>query len=363
MSLNKIVQECVDSALSTFNFTNKSAFYEFLKNKYHFDLSKFADEFTIVHRALEEVYGNNHFKIERAIIHILNQRAKDGTYDRITEINAFSTVINVFISETEKSIQRNKSLMVLSNYARSLEQKVNEANEKLKNAERMVAIGETAAMVGHDIRNPLQAITGELYLQREDIASLPDGEAKNNLRESIRAIEENVFYINKIVSDLQDFSKPLKEVNIEEVDINAVMSDVMSIMPVPDGLQVEITIEKGFPLLCANAQMLKRALANLIQNGIQAMPKGGKLTIKAFTVQDKAQITVEDTGAGIPEDVKPNLFKPLFTTKAKGQGLGLAVVKRLIEAQGAKVWFESEFGQGAKFIVEIPIKRHASPLE
>lgn len=87
------------------------------------------------------------------------------------------------------------------------------------------------------------------------------------------------------------------------------------------------------------------------------MPKGGKLTLRAVTRGNSAVITVEDTGVGIPEDVKAKMFTPLFTTKSKGQGFGLAVVKRLVEAEGGTIGFESEAGKGTKFIVTLPLTR------
>jgi signal transduction histidine kinase len=84
------------------------------------------------------------------------------------------------------------------------------------------------------------------------------------------------------------------------------------------------------------------------------MPNGGKLAVKALKKDNGVVVSVEDTGVGIPEDVKPKLFTPMMTTKAKGQGLGLAVVKRLVEALNGKVSFESEEGKGTKFIIELP---------
>jgi signal transduction histidine kinase len=89
---------------------------------------------------------------------------------------------------------------------------------------------------------------------------------------------------------------------------------------------------------------------------IQAMPNGGKLTVRGFKKENKAYISVEDNGVGIPEEVKPKLFTPMVTTKAKGQGLGLAVVKRLVEPQGGTINFESEIGSGTKFILEFPLE-------
>jgi signal transduction histidine kinase len=101
--------------------------------------------------------------------------------------------------------------------------------------------------------------------------------------------------------------------------------------------------------------MLKRVLINLIQNAVQAMPKGGSLNINAKCKDTYAYISVRDTGEGITEEVKSKLFTPLFTTKSKGQGFGLAVVKRLVEGQGGKISFESEKGKGTTFTVRLPL--------
>ncbi len=357
-TVNEMVFQCVDEALTASNL-DKATFYDYLKHEYKFDFDRFADDFRIVHKALEAVFGRNHYRIEREMIRILNERANQGVYERSKEITAFGSMVNVFIEETQKNLERQKSIHRLSEYTKQLEQKVKEADEKLKVAERMAAIGETAAMVGHDIRNPLQAIVGELYLEKEEVCSLPEGETRSNLLESIRAIEENIFYVNKIVSDLQDFARPLKAEE-QEVDVNTVIADALSMVPIPSNLQVQIDVSSDFPMLNASNQMLKRALTNLVQNAVQAMPDGGQLTIKATANSGKGVIVVEDTGVGIPEEVKAHLFKPLITTKAKGQGLGLAVVKRLIEAQNGTVRFESEAGNGAKFIVEIPARNSFS---
>ena len=96
-------------------------------------------------------------------------------------------------------------------------------------------------------------------------------------------------------------------------------------------------------------------MTNLVINAVQAMPNGGKITVKATVEAGKVLISVADTGVGIPEEIKPNLFKPMFTTKAKGQGLGLAVVKRLVEALNGSISFESEVGKGSKFTVSLPL--------
>jgi PAS domain S-box-containing protein len=229
-----------------------------------------------------------------------------------------------------------------------------ERAKQLKENERLAAIGQTAGMVGHDIRNPLQAIVGELFLAKDEIVSLPDGDAKKNLQKIITYIEENLFYIDKIIADLQDYTKPLK-LNKEKVNIEKVIEEALLIVPIPNNLHVSISIEEGFSQFTADFSMLKRVLMNLIQNAVQAMPNGGSLNINARSKGSHVYISVEDTGEGIPEEVKSKLFKPLFTTKSKGQGFGLAVVKRLVEAQGGKISFESQKGKGTTFTIQLPL--------
>jgi len=243
---------------------------------------------------------------------------------------------------------------LLEKYANQMEELANERAKQLRENMRLVAIGQTAGMVGHDIRNPLQAIVGELYLAKDEVASMPSGDAKQNILESITRIEENLFYIDKIVADLQDYTKPLKP-NKEKISIEDAIEEALLIVTIPSNLQVDILIEKFFPTLTGDFSMLKRALINLIQNAVQAMSNGGLLKINAKYKKNHAYISIEDTGEGIPEEVKDKLFTPLFTTKSKGQGFGLAVVKRLIEAQDGKISFESQRGKGTTFTIQLPL--------
>ena len=106
--------------------------------------------------------------------------------------------------------------------------------------------------------------------------------------------------------------------------------------------------------LFSDPDIIKRVMVNLVTNAVQAMPKGGKLCIRAYQDGGDTVLTVDDTGCGIPKDVSSKLFTPLFTTKAKGQGFGLAVVKRMTEALGGTVTFESEVGKGTKFFIRLP---------
>ena len=223
-----------------------------------------------------------------------------------------------------------------------------------KDTDRLVAIGQTAGMIGHDIRNPLQAIVSELYIAKEAIANSPHP-VRTEALESINLIEEQTDYISKIVSDLQDYARPIKP-EYKEVDLARLVVSVFQTVRVPDKIMLKIDV-KGFPKITTDPTLIRRALTNLINNSIQAMPDGGSLELCAVKTEDKAIITVTDTGKGIPEEIKPRLFTPLVTTKAKGQGLGLAVVKRLVEALGGSITFESELGKGTTFIINLPVEK------
>ncbi len=139
----------------------------------------------------------------------------------------------------------------------------------MKDAERLAGIGETARIVGHDIRNPLEAIAGDLYLIDDDAASLPDGAARRSLQESVKNIEDNLRYIAKIIEDLQDYARVMKP-NIEKFDFEKALSEVLLIVPIANNLQVIIDIEKNLPQCTADFSMLKRILSNLVHNAVQA---------------------------------------------------------------------------------------------
>jgi PAS domain S-box-containing protein len=226
--------------------------------------------------------------------------------------------------------------------------------KQLQDNERLAAIGQTAGMVGHDIRNPLQAITGDLFLIEQEITTDPQCTSKD-IRESIDSINDNIFYINKIVSDLQDYTRAIKP-TLSAINLRSLIISTLEGRKIPDKIHFQVDVE-GDVTIMTDATFLKRIIGNLVSNAIQAMPQGGKLTIKAYEEKNTVAITVEDTGVGIADKDKPYLFKPLFTTKAKGQGLGLAVVKRFVEVLNGNIAFESQVGKGTKFTISLPIHK------
>jgi len=274
----------------------------------------------------------------------------------LKKVTASKTELENEIAERKRlQKQLEESAVKLEEYASTMEQLAEERLKNLKNSERLAAIGATAGMVGHDIRNPLQSIIGDLYLAKSDLDSLPQSEEKSGINESLTAIENSVTYINKIVQDLQDFAKPLNP-HLEETDLRLVMNDLLNKNSLPENVKVKVEISPEAQTVMADPDFMKRVLCNLISNACQAMPNGGSLTIATTKENGNTVVTVQDTGTGIPADVQGKLFTPLFTTKSKGQGFGLAVVKRLTEAQKGTVTFTSQADKGTKFTLTLPQK-------
>ncbi len=281
-------------------------------------------------------------------------------YSKLSEMLSKTSHANLklakaFNTQKELQLKLEDKAAEVEEFANQMEQLANDRAKQLKDAERLSAIGATAAMVGHDIRNPLQAIVSDLYLVTTDVDTLDiNQEAKKNLLDNIKNIEDNIFYINKIVADLQDFARPLNP-NKEQINVAATINEALSMVKLPDNVNLVIKIPDNLPRLTADSTMIKRVLVNLLQNAAQAMPKGGDLTIETNYTRHQLTISVQDTGEGIPEEVRTKLFTPLTTTKSKGQGFGLAVVKRMTEAMGGKVTFETETGKGTKFTLKFPL--------
>ncbi len=279
-------------------------------------------------------------------------------FDDITEtgnwnqkdIGTLSTAANIIGS----GIEHKRAQKQIERYSEHLEKLVEERTMQLKEKERMAAIGETSAMVGHDLRNPLQAVVNNLYLIRKEIRhSELNRERRSKILEFLENIVRETGYMDKIVSDIQDYSRTLKP-EIQPVDLLEVMEEILSDTYLPEDVKVSVNIEIGEGELRADRGMLKRILTNLVTNAVQSMPEEGDLAIRACREDGNAIIEVKDTGAGIPREQMEKVFEPLFTTKAQGQGFGLAVCKRLAEAQAGTISVKSKEGEGTTVTLVLP---------
>jgi signal transduction histidine kinase len=229
-----------------------------------------------------------------------------------------------------------------------LEKLVAEKTEKLKTTERLAAIGSTASMVGHDLRNPLTAISGAAYYLKKKYDSQLDSKGK----EMLEVIQNNVHYSDKIINDLLDYSRNI-HLDLTKTNLKNILEESLSIVSFPTNIQI-ITSEMQNPEVEVDFAKLQRTFVNLVKNAVDAMPEGGKLEIKTQTINGGVKIIFADTGLGISEENQKNIFQPLFTTKAKGMGFGLAICQRIIDAHKGTISVQSTLGKGTTVTVELP---------
>jgi signal transduction histidine kinase len=289
----------------------------------------------------------------------------DSDVARIGSSSDFSLRVPVTSSDELSSLAISINRMMASlesahielrRYSENLEELVQERTARLRKSERLATIGETTAMVGHDLRNPLQVVTNNVYLLSKVLAESDDSRVaaeSQQLVKKLQAIDSQVQYMNNVVSDLQDYSRDLKPTRVE-TSVRGLLDDSLSTIAFPPDVEARISVEDEASKVIVDPIMMKRVLVNLVSNAVQAMPMGGRLSLRVTRGNDITQIHVEDTGKGMTQDVATKIFQPLFTTKAKGTGLGLAVCKRLIEAHGGDITVESQAGKGSIFTIRLP---------
>ena len=231
----------------------------------------------------------------------------------------------------------------------------NELGDRLRKAERLAAIGETATMVAHDLRNPLQGITGAAYFLRSKLRSCGQADSE----EVVDLIDNCVQYSNKIVDDLLDYAREPRP-QLENVTPHSLIELALAHVSIPQPIEL-INQASEETTLSVDKTKMQRVIINLVRNAIEAMPSGGRITITSFTDSTSAGFSIADTGPGIPDEVKDKLWKPLKTTKARGIGLGLAICKRFVEAHRGRIEVLSETGKGTTFKVTIPIVEDTNP--
>jgi PAS domain S-box-containing protein len=265
-------------------------------------------------------------------------------------VAALELVVNV----TERKQMQDQ----LKEYSQKLEKKVEKRTEQLKQtqaklvkSERLATIGELAAMVGHDLRNPLTGIMGAVYYLKAKHGT----EVGVKGKEMLETIENAINYSNKIINDLLEYSRDLK-LEFTETTPKAMLQSALSLLEVQEKIQV-VDATKDKPMVKVDTEKIREGFVNIIQNAFDAMPEGGTLTIKNRKVKSKLEIAFKDTGTGMSKEALSKLKRevPLFTTKAKGMGFGLPICRRIIEAHGGKLSVKSMAGKGTTVTVTIPV--------
>ncbi|MEK7858525.1 MAG: ATP-binding protein [Elusimicrobiota bacterium] len=248
----------------------------------------------------------------------------------------------------------------LEKFTKFLEKRVDARTRELKAAqdelikkERLAAIGQMAAVVGHEIRNPLAVINNSIYFIKTKLGAGPELDTK--IAKHIKIIESEIQQANGIINEILTYSRQ-RELKPERVSLNAWLEELLSVYPFPAHIRLDKQLDAANPPLDIDVVEMQQAIRNLIGNGIEVMPGGGAVRIRTV-MADAGTVMLEigDTGSGIPPDVLDKIFAPFFTTKARGTGLGLAVVRKVIERHSGRVDVESVVGQGTTFKLFLPV--------
>jgi len=220
-----------------------------------------------------------------------------------------------------------------------------ELREELARKEKLAVLGQLAGGVGHELRNPMAAMHASIYYLK---LALEDEGPK--IEKHVRILERELTSANEIITNLLDFSR-VREPERAAVSSTELINDVLERH---DLRSVTVVCEMPDIPIFVDANQIKQVIGNLVVNAVQAMPEGGQLTLKTAANGNDAHISVSDTGSGIAADLLQKIFQPLFTTKAKGIGLGLAVCESLVRANSGAIVVQSELGKGSTFTVRLP---------
>lgn len=231
---------------------------------------------------------------------------------------------------------------------RTLEQR--ELEEQLNLAERLAALGEMVAGVSHEIKNPL----GIIQSTAELLSGMPDADKKQKRLSGV--ITEESIRLNRIVTEFLDFSRP-HELNIQECRLEEIIrKDLDFLRPEieKEGISIKTNLDGRSYKISVDQDLIHRALMNLIMNAMQAMENGGTISLGITEAKGGYSITIQDTGTGISSDNIKKIFNPFFTTKEKGSGLGLPIVRKIIEGHRGTINIESNKGEGTKVTIHLP---------
>lgn len=223
--------------------------------------------------------------------------------------------------------------------------------EQLQRSERLAALGRLVTGIAHELRNPLTVIKTTVQVMEAELKDNKD------LIQYVEVIKEQVNRQNRIIQELLDFGRPTKNF-VHPVSVGSLIDKVLiftSPLLRQHKVQLEVEKEPNLPLVEADGERIKQVFVNLILNAVQAMPNGGKLTIKAGTEENFVYVRFSDTGPGIPREEISRIFDPFYTTRKDGTGLGLSISHQIIASHGGTIEVASGEG-GSTFTVRLPVK-------
>jgi len=257
---------------------------------------------------------------------------------------------NELVKAQEELAQSNQ---ILEKRVEERTRELREATRELVKTERLAAIGQLASIISHEIRNPLAVISNATRLIKMLVRN-PDAK----LNKQFGIIESEIRQANSIISEVLGYARS-RDLMLSTIDVNSYVKEILFSFPVPSGIEIKEAFDSSSVHIKIDAEEIKQAIRNIISNAVEAMGSEGTLTVGTRVGKKAVCIYVADTGPGISEEIRKKMFAPFFTTKARGTGLGLAVVGKAMLRHKAKLFISSKEGQGTCFQIYLKIYRKA----
>ena len=305
----------------------------------------------VIGKYYKDVYGNSVDKSLSLLSTLKNSKEYANDEKEIVTTNGATVPV-----EYSTSLVKNEHEEVLGAVEKFSDMtEIKKLEEEVQQAKTLAALGEMAANVAHEIRNPLGGIGGFAALLERDL------DVNDPRRNLVKKIIEGVSGLNRIAANLLFYTRPIKP-ELQKQDIIKTIDEVLSLMEVEmeqDGRKIEVI--RDFPATCNeirfDPELFHQVFLNIFKNAAESIENEGKLRVGVRTENNGKNmvISLEDNGKGMSENVQKKLFNPFFTTKADGTGLGLAIVKKIIDVHDGEIFVKSEEGKGTIFEINLPV--------
>jgi signal transduction histidine kinase len=278
---------------------------------------------------LDQVYTNVALaRLRRGLLRVLEEHWTSDRDELLGTRRALNTLMDLDLAIIEDAYQTEHLL-------------------RQQRVERLAAIGQVAGGVAHELRNPLNVVRTSVYYLLNARNPTPAKTA-----EHLQRIEKHVQMADGVITVLSSFAK-MPVPNLRPLPVEQCVREALEMAPIPEGIRVIIDCPPTLPAALADADQVRIVLSNLIRNARDAMPKEGQLHITGHRENDSVAIAVRDTGVGIAPENLRRILEPLYSTKARGLGLGLAIARAILDKNKGSLWVESELGRGSTFTVRL----------
>lgn len=314
---------------------------------------------TFLNKSRREILGNEvhdifsrETAIGRVVLDTFEQRRPLSTYEFTNESGRRLQASLDFIEENG---ERLGALLTLRDT-----ESMRQIEDEIELSRRLADVGRLTRGVGHEVKNPINAIVVHLELLRNKLQNAEPAAVRH-----MDIIGNEIRRLDRVVQTLVDFTRPM-ELRLSDHDLRAIVEEVMT-LAAPDAEKHNVhMINESSPFALpvkVDADLFKQALLNIVINGAQAMPEGGVLTLRTRRHESEGQVEIEDQGGGIPEGIRDKIFNLYFTTKKSGTGIGLAMTYKVMQMHNGSVSFISREGEGTTFYLNLPLARSEQKTE